>query len=145
EVRRHGGLARGAGARVLGLRPSPPGVRRGGATDARAGADPGVPLRRVRREHRLHLGPGASPARALGAAYTPGMCGGYELEADPEALVEAFRIDHNQLPEPPRGEFFPRMQAPIVVARVAQDGRVERWLGPARWGLVPFWAEDLSF
>jgi putative SOS response-associated peptidase YedK len=73
------------------------------------------------------------------------MCGGYELEAEPEALVEAFRIDHNQWPELPRGEFFPRMQAPIVVARVAPDGRVERWLGPARWGLVPHWAQDLSF
>jgi putative SOS response-associated peptidase YedK len=70
------------------------------------------------------------------------VCGGYELEADPEALVAAFRVDISQLDLPLPRELFPRMKAPIVVARARADGASERLLGLARWGLVPPWAKD---
>jgi putative SOS response-associated peptidase YedK len=86
------------------------------------------------------------------------MCGGYELTADPEALVEAFKVQPEQLdlqlfgaspagsPTAPQSahvaELFPGMSAPIVVARTASDGSLTRHLGLARWGLIPFWAKD---
>lgn len=73
------------------------------------------------------------------------MCGGYEVDADPQALVEAFRVDHNQLLEPFAREHFPRMLGPIVLTRAASATQPpERWLGLARWGLVPHWAKELS-
>jgi putative SOS response-associated peptidase YedK len=99
------------------------------------------------------------------------MCGGYELEADPQALVAAFRVDafredlEGELGGLPH-EHFPRMRGPIILTRAAasstspehaahergeqgsgspeKSATPTRWLGLSRWGLVPFWAEDLS-
>jgi putative SOS response-associated peptidase YedK len=79
------------------------------------------------------------------------MCGGYELEADPEALISAFRVDawlpgleEELLSLAP--EHFPRMQGPIVLTRKPGPEHPEpaRWLGLSRWGLVPHWASSLS-
>jgi putative SOS response-associated peptidase YedK len=74
------------------------------------------------------------------------MCASYELDADPEALVAAFRVDHGELTGPVEREHFPRMVAPIVMTRAAspEHPRAERWLGQARWGFVPFWAKALT-
>ena len=79
------------------------------------------------------------------------MCGGYELEANPEALVSAFRVeaslpdlgDQLSLLAP---EHFPRMQGPIVLTRKPGPEHPEpaRWLGLSRWGLVPHWAVSLA-
>jgi putative SOS response-associated peptidase YedK len=71
------------------------------------------------------------------------MCGGYELDADPEALAHAFRVDRVQLELPlpgwPEGsERYPRQLGLIVAVRRGAEGeREERVLGPARFGLVP--------
>lgn len=72
------------------------------------------------------------------------MCGGYELDADPESLARAFRVDRVQLPLPlpgwPEGqsERFPGQVGLIVAVRRSADGDgEERVLGPARFGLVP--------
>jgi putative SOS response-associated peptidase YedK len=70
------------------------------------------------------------------------MCGGYELEADAESLIAAFRVDTVQLDLPFARELYPRMKAPIVVARERKDGTSERILGLCRWGLVPPWAKS---
>ncbi|MFT3923682.1 MAG: SOS response-associated peptidase [Myxococcales bacterium] len=79
------------------------------------------------------------------------MCGGYELDADPEALISAFRVDVSmpELGETLAGlarEHFPRMQGPIVLTRKPSSERAqaERWLGLSRWGLVPHWATSLA-
>lgn len=73
------------------------------------------------------------------------MCGGANLELEPEALARAFRVDRVQKELPfARGERFPGQQSPIVIAHALQTGGVERVLGSARWGLVPFWAKDES-
>jgi putative SOS response-associated peptidase YedK len=90
------------------------------------------------------------------------VCGGYELEADPEALVSAFAVDDlrpeqgdllRELVQPsasadPKAtpEHFPRMTGPIILTRkpTTERPRPSRALGPARWGLVPPWADDLS-
>jgi putative SOS response-associated peptidase YedK len=70
------------------------------------------------------------------------MCGGYELEADPESVIAAFRVDTVQLDIPFARELYPRMKAPIIVARERKDGTSERILGLCRWGLVPPWAKS---
>jgi putative SOS response-associated peptidase YedK len=67
------------------------------------------------------------------------MCGRYELHSSPAALALAFA-----LPFPPdiqpRYNIAPTQQVPVV--RLNVDGRRE--LSQLRWGLVPFWAKDLS-
>ncbi len=64
------------------------------------------------------------------------MCGRYFLETLPAPLGDAFHVS-----DPPDFEanwnVAPTQLMPIVVA--APDGRR---MGPARWGLIPFWAKD---
>ena len=69
------------------------------------------------------------------------MCGRYKLTATVQelsALLEA-GVDPRLEKQPPRFNVAPTDVMPLV--RVV-DGR--RWLLPARWGLVPFWARDLK-
>jgi putative SOS response-associated peptidase YedK len=67
------------------------------------------------------------------------MCGRYELHSSPAAIALAFG-----LPFPPdikhRYNIAPTQQVPVV--RLNVHGRRE--LSQLRWGLVPFWAKDLS-
>jgi putative SOS response-associated peptidase YedK len=73
------------------------------------------------------------------------VCAGYSVEADVEALVDAFQIDQTQTDMPVflPGELYPRQSAPIIVARVTDEG-VQRVLGLSRFGLVPHWAKELA-
>jgi putative SOS response-associated peptidase YedK len=67
------------------------------------------------------------------------MCGRYELHSSPAALALAFGLPHP--PEiQPRYNIAPTQQVPVV--RLAADGARE--LSQLRWGLVPFWAKDLT-
>jgi putative SOS response-associated peptidase YedK len=76
------------------------------------------------------------------------MCGGYELEADPEAIARAFRVEPGQLEFPlelaalASGEHYPRQQGLIVITRRDEQGDVRRMLSRARFGLVPHFAKD---
>ena len=67
------------------------------------------------------------------------MCSRYFLDDDGNVIAYTFRVP---LREPIRRRFniAPTQMAPVV--RVGEDG--ERELAMLRWGLVPFWAKDLS-
>jgi putative SOS response-associated peptidase YedK len=68
------------------------------------------------------------------------MCGRYMLTSPVEALRQLFMFE--QRPNlMPRYNIAPTQDVPIV--RLTRDGRV-RELITVRWGLVPFWADDLS-
>src|SRR6266478_6215685 len=67
------------------------------------------------------------------------MCGRYELHSSPAAIALAFG-----LAQPPdigaHYNIAPTQQVPVV--RIGRAG--SRELAQLRWGLVPFWAKDLS-
>lgn len=73
------------------------------------------------------------------------MCGRYVLTQPAEVLDEYFEVSPEAAPEAaeavsafgPRYNIAPTQEAPIVRA----DGE-RRTLSLARWGLVPYWAED---
>jgi putative SOS response-associated peptidase YedK len=68
------------------------------------------------------------------------MCGRYLLTSPVEALRQLFLFE--QRPNlMPRYNIAPTQDVPIV--RLSRDGS-GRELMMARWGLVPFWAEDLK-
>jgi putative SOS response-associated peptidase YedK len=77
------------------------------------------------------------------------MCAGYEVNADPEAIARAFRVEPEQLELPLNlagfapGERYPRQEGLIVIARQHESGGALRRLGPARFGLVPHFAKEL--
>lgn len=64
------------------------------------------------------------------------MCGRYYLDSLPEELASQFSVT-NVPAFAPRYNVAPTDLMPIVVE---QDD--ERRMGPARWGLIPFWARD---
>ena len=67
------------------------------------------------------------------------MCGRYALNATPRTIAELFDLETT--PNlPPRYNIAPTQEAPVV--RLSREGR--RTLAPMRWGLVPFWAKDVS-
>lgn len=78
------------------------------------------------------------------------VCAGYEVTADPEAIVEAFSVDDVQLDASAREQLatgvtlerFPRQQSLIVIARRNEEGVLRRILGPARFGLIPHFAKN---
>ncbi len=75
------------------------------------------------------------------------MCGRYAASADPETLVEEYRID--EVSEDGREACAPRYNiAPtdVVPAVVERDGDAvtRRKLVGLRWGLVPGWSKDTS-
>lgn len=72
------------------------------------------------------------------------MCGRYSLGISTDELVEIFDVPdarESALEELglPRYNIAPSQEAPALV--LGSDGRR---LGPLRWGLVPFWADDPS-
>ena len=69
------------------------------------------------------------------------MCGRYTVGAPLDELVEVFDVAHLALDDwRPRFNAAPTQQLPVLLR--SRDG--ERRLGPMRWGLVPFWADDPS-
>jgi putative SOS response-associated peptidase YedK len=67
------------------------------------------------------------------------MCGRYELHSSPAAIALAFDLPY--APDiQPRYNIAPTQPVPVVrLNRVGQ-----RELSQLRWGLVPYWAKDLS-
>lgn len=75
------------------------------------------------------------------------MCGRYAASADPEELVEEYRLeevtDEGARACVPRYNIAPTDTVPAIVERVAELGPVRSLMG-LRWGLVPSWSRDLS-
>ncbi len=75
------------------------------------------------------------------------MCGRYAASADPEELVEEYRLD--EVTEEgaqacvPRYNIAPTDTLPAIVERAAEPGPVRKLVG-LRWGLVPSWSKDAS-
>lgn len=67
------------------------------------------------------------------------MCGRYLLTSPVDALIDLFGVQE-RLNLAPNYNAAPTQSLPIV--RSGESGRRE--LVSARWGLVPFWAKDLS-
>ncbi len=58
-------------------------------------------------------------------------------------MARAFRVDRVQRDLPfALGERFPGQFSPIVIEHALPNTQIERVLGSAKWGLVPFWAKD---
>jgi putative SOS response-associated peptidase YedK len=69
------------------------------------------------------------------------VCGRYTLATPTEELVEVFDVGHVAFDgDVVRYNIAPTQRAPVIVA----GGDGERRMGLMRWGLVPFWADDLS-
>lgn len=75
------------------------------------------------------------------------MCGRYAASADPEELVEEYRLDEvtdeGRQACIPRYNIAPTDVVPAVVERTSGPG-VSRSLVGLKWGLVPSWAKDAS-
>ncbi|MDO5736749.1 MAG: SOS response-associated peptidase [Propionibacteriaceae bacterium] len=73
------------------------------------------------------------------------MCGRYAASADPEELVEEYRIDEvsddGRDACRPRYNIAPTDCVPAVVDRSAAPGITRKLVG-LRWGLVPSWSKD---
>src|SRR4051794_10894517 len=67
------------------------------------------------------------------------MCGRYQLHTPVAILQQAFRFTQRPNLEP-RFNIAPTQSVPVI--RRSRDG--ERELVMVRWGLVPFWAKDIS-
>lgn len=112
--------------------PGPPGELRGrlaGSTTVHAAVSPPI---RTGDEPRL-------------AWRTAPVCGRYTLYSSPEDVAEYFDLD--RVPELPRRyNIAPTQDVPLV--RRPPDGEANessdraREMVSARWGLVPFWADD---
>jgi putative SOS response-associated peptidase YedK len=88
------------------------------------------------------------------------MCGRYASSRRPEDLVEEFEIDRSEVAEPLAADYNVAPTKPVyaVVERPPRGAEPrdagpddpgpadvqERQLRTVRWGLVPFWAKDLS-
>lgn len=69
------------------------------------------------------------------------MCGRYTVAAPLDDLVEVFEVDYTVFENwGPRFNAAPTQDLPVLLR--SPEG--ERRLGPMRWGLVPFWADDPS-
>lgn len=67
------------------------------------------------------------------------MCGRFAFYSPDEAVVRLFDVS-DMAPVEPGYNLAPTQRVPVV--RAAANG--QRRLDPLRWGLVPFWAKDLS-
>jgi len=69
------------------------------------------------------------------------MCGRYTLKTSPDVMMELFQV--SSLPDlVPRYNIAPTQN--VLVIRAAADRPAEREAVWMRWGLIPFWAKDLS-
>jgi putative SOS response-associated peptidase YedK len=66
------------------------------------------------------------------------MCGRFALLTHADALIERFEIEEVIKRPEPRYNIAPSQNVTVVVQRE------KRQLTQMRWGLVPFWAEDVS-
>jgi len=66
------------------------------------------------------------------------MCGRYELHSSPAAIALAFGL--TQRPDIGKRYIAPTQEVPVVRMNAAGH----RELAQLRWGLVPFWAKNLS-
>jgi putative SOS response-associated peptidase YedK len=66
------------------------------------------------------------------------MCSRYFLDADGNIIAYTFRVPVNDRVQR-RFNIAPTQQAPVI--RAGRDGALEAAM--LRWGLVPFWAQDL--
>ena len=66
------------------------------------------------------------------------MCGRFALLTHAEALIERFRVDEVIKRPEPRYNIAPTQNVTVVVQRET------RQLTEMRWGLIPFWAKDVS-
>jgi len=75
------------------------------------------------------------------------MCGRYAASADPDELVEEYRLDEvtdeGARACVPRYNIAPTDTVPAIVERAAEPGTVRKLVG-LRWGLVPSWSRDAS-
>ncbi len=67
------------------------------------------------------------------------MCGRFIIEADADAIRQAFKLDSVNLPVQPSYNIAPTHNVATVVQR---DGK--NVLESMRWGLIPVWAKDMS-
>lgn len=73
------------------------------------------------------------------------MCGRYANSRSDAQLREEFGVDRVRGPElAPSWNVAPTQDVRIVLDRTADDRERTRELRTARWGLVPFWAEDAA-
>ena len=69
------------------------------------------------------------------------MCGRYRLGRGKAAFVKVFGVDRQDFEWSPRYNIAPTDQAPTVRQHRTQPKRL---LQKMRWGLVPYWAKELS-
>lgn len=68
------------------------------------------------------------------------MCGRFSLTTELDALLERFQIEQTTIEGyEPRFNIAPSQQIPAVI-RAGHKNRI----GTLRWGLVPFWAKNVS-
>ncbi len=75
------------------------------------------------------------------------MCGRYAASADPEELVEEYRLDEvtddGARACAPRYNIAPTDTVPGIVERVGESRPMRKLVG-LRWGLVPSWSKDMA-
>lgn len=71
------------------------------------------------------------------------MCGRYTSTTPPADLAAYFHVDETVIDEPLGERYNVAPTDPVYGVAASKDGSVRR-LGTFRWGLVPFWAKDLS-
>ena len=75
------------------------------------------------------------------------MCGRYAASANPDELVEEYRLDEvadsGARACVPRYNIAPTDTVPAIVERATEPGAVRKLVG-LRWGLVPSWSRDAS-
>jgi len=69
------------------------------------------------------------------------MCGRYRLGRGKAAFAKVFGVDREDFEWSPRYNIAPTDQVPTVRQHRTEPTRL---LGKMRWGLVPYWAKDLS-
>lgn len=74
------------------------------------------------------------------------MCGRFVVSSSADELEDEFDVEQLDVRESlePDYNVAPTKQIPAVITRSRDDAEPRRRLTTLRWGLVPFWAKDLS-
>ncbi|MGO9080833.1 MAG: SOS response-associated peptidase [Streptosporangiaceae bacterium] len=75
------------------------------------------------------------------------MCGRYASARKRIELLEEFGVQRDRVSEPLEPDYNVAPTKPVYAVLTRRDdehGRAERELRVVRWGLVPFWAKDIS-